>query len=67
MHNEDELNVTKIKSHLVIDMQNHHDIIKEKLSDKPRKVLILNTGGTISMFPSQTGYVTKTGALKTFL
>ncbi|CAD8187753.1 unnamed protein product [Paramecium pentaurelia] len=68
MHIDDDTqNVTKIKSHLVIDMQNHHDIIKEKLSDQPRKVLILNTGGTISMFPSSSGYVTKTGALKNFL
>lgn len=34
MHIDDDTqNVTKIKSHLVIDMQNHHDIIKEKLSD----------------------------------
>jgi lysophospholipase len=33
-------------------MQNHHDVIKEKLSDEYKKVLILNTGGTISMFPS---------------
>lgn len=40
--------------------------MKEKLSDEYKKVLIINTGGTISMFPSPQGYVTKTGAIKSY-
>jgi lysophospholipase len=48
-------------------MQKYKSLVGEKLDHLNRRVLILNTGGTISMFPSEHGYVTKRGCLRDFM
>lgn len=52
------------KNHVIVAFEKHFAQFEDKLSNNFKKVLILNTGGTISMVTSEKGLITKKGALQ---